>query len=162
MPTVPHPERTIERFLSLLDRSGGPDACWPFIGAKSNGYGSLRVDGRTAFAHRVSYELFVGPIPDGESVLHRCDNRPCCNPIHLFAGTQLANIQDCVAKGRFVPPPRMVGSGHVEAKLTDNDVRAIRALSDQGMFQRDIAARFGVSQTLVSKIVRGVSWRHVA
>jgi hypothetical protein len=85
-------------FWSQIDRSGGPDACWPWRGrADSDGYGQVF---RFRKAHRVAYELAVGPIPDGHGVLHRCDNPPCCNPKDLFTGTQAVNSADMIAKGR--------------------------------------------------------------
>ena len=90
--------------LWAKDRSGGPDACWPFNGARMhNGYGHLglgrNADGLIA-AHRAAWIATNGAIPDGLNVLHRCDNRPCCNPAHLWLGTQRENLLDMVAKGR--------------------------------------------------------------
>lgn len=95
-----------ERFWSKVDRGGGPDACWLWTAHKTRGgYGQLRVDGHQATAHRVSWELAHGPIPPGHGyhgtcVLHRCDNPPCCNPSHLFLGTNADNMADMKAKGR--------------------------------------------------------------
>lgn len=67
-----------------------------------NGYGSMKVDGRTALTHRLAWTLEHGPVPEGQRVLHTCDNPPCCNPDHLFAGSQADNIADMKAKGRDV------------------------------------------------------------
>lgn len=88
-----------------VDRSAGPDGCWPFTGSTMhNGYGHLGGEGGrgapTLAAHRVAYEDAVGPIPAGMYVLHTCDNRPCCNPAHLWIGTQGDNLRDMWAKGR--------------------------------------------------------------
>lgn len=96
-------------FHAHVDRSGGPDACWPWTGMKIKGYGRFGTRHRVRFlAHRVAYELANGPIvghipgdPVAERlVMHLCDNPPCCNPKHLRVGTDAENIADCVAKGR--------------------------------------------------------------
>jgi hypothetical protein len=90
-----------ERFWEKVDRSV-LDGCWPFLGARDpDGYGRVMVGrDRRDKANRVAYMLTSGPIPDGLQVLHRCDNPPCCNPAHLFAGTPLDNMRDMIAKGR--------------------------------------------------------------
>ncbi len=81
----------------------GPD-CWFWVGRKSTkGYGKLSEGNVELRAHRVSYELFVGSVPDGLLVLHSCDNPECCNPNHLSVGTNKENILDKVSKGRFKP-----------------------------------------------------------
>lgn len=90
------------RFWLLVDKRG-PDECWPWAGgARShNGYGEYGHASRGKVrAHRVAYELTHGPIPDGLSICHHCDNPPCCNPAHLFAGTTLDNARDRAQKGR--------------------------------------------------------------
>ena len=99
---VGRPSRPLaERFWEKVDRSGGTDACWPWIGAIGvHGYGRVNLDGRsTGIASRVAWTLTFGD-PGDLGVLHRCDNPPCCNPAHLFLGTQLDNSRDMVAKGR--------------------------------------------------------------
>jgi hypothetical protein len=90
-----------DRFWSKVDRSGGPDACWPWMAYRNrDGYGSFRVDDHTESAHRVAWVEENGPVPEGMDVLHHCDNPPCCNPRHLFLGTAADNARDSVAKGR--------------------------------------------------------------
>lgn len=74
--------------------------CWEWTGWRAHGYGYFFHEGKDQRAHRVSYELFVGSIPDGLVVMHSCDNRPCVNPDHLSVGTQADNVRDMVAKGR--------------------------------------------------------------
>jgi len=77
------------------------DKCWEWLGAKDyGGYGQVRIWGKQMKAHRASWEFFFGPIPNGLSVLHKCDNPSCVNPYHLFLGDQCDNITDCVIKGR--------------------------------------------------------------
>lgn len=86
-------------FWSRVDRSGGPDACWPVLNAGDD-YGRVLVGSRRVGAHRVAWEMAHGPIPDGMVVMHGCDNPPCVNVAHLSLGTQLDNIADRVRKGR--------------------------------------------------------------
>ena len=78
-----------------------PSGCWEWQRATfKSGYGAINVNGRIAYAHRVSFELFVGPIVDGAFVMHACDNRICVNPTHLLLGSPADNVQDMMAKGR--------------------------------------------------------------
>jgi hypothetical protein len=82
-------------------RVGEPDECWPWIGCLGRrGYGDLTVLGEKRKAHRLSWEFANGPLPAGAWVLHRCDNPPCVNPDHLFAGDSATNVHDMHAKGR--------------------------------------------------------------
>lgn len=145
-----------ERFLDFY-RPGKPDACWPWGGTiHHRGYGIIVNDHkRNALAHRVTYERFNGPIPDGMMVCHRCDNPPCVNPAHLFLGTHQDNMTDRNRKGRT-----QHGERHHHAKLTAADVLTIRSLYP-GMSQTAIAKQFGINQTIVSDIVRRIIWKHV-
>jgi hypothetical protein len=94
------------RFWSKVDKSGGDESCWEFIGAKANfGYGSFRFLGKADRGHRVAWQLKEGAIPNGLFVCHSCDNPPCCNPAHLFLGTARDNVADMRAKGRSVISP---------------------------------------------------------
>jgi len=103
-----------ERLEEKIDRSGGPDACHPWTGARrchpTHKYGLIRVkvNGENMCyrrAHKIAYELKYGPVGPGIRVLHTCDNPPCCNERHLFAGTQRVNLADMRAKGRGAKPP---------------------------------------------------------
>lgn len=144
-------EREKERFWKKVSIAG-PDECWNWNGAISkckngSGYGSLCVLGRQVKAHRVSFAINKGAIPAGMFVCHKCDNRRCVNPAHLFLGTQSDNIRDCSAKGRMI------------TKLTKYDVFSIRHSRENGEKLKVIAARFGVSTTTVSAIVRRRKWK---
>jgi hypothetical protein len=91
-----------QRVMANIDRSAGPDDCWPWQGALggSAGHGQTSLNRKVVYAHRVVYELTNGPIPDGLIVRHTCDNPPCCNPAHLLTGTQFDNVQDMISRGR--------------------------------------------------------------
>lgn len=162
-----------ERFWPKVNKAGptvrrelGP--CWLWSGSvMTNGYGCIREQGKTMTAHHASW-LLAGksPPPKGIFLCHRCDDRRCVNPAHLFEGTPGDNTRDAVAKGRMVQqhsPERMPrGSTHHEAKLTEEQVREIRRLAAGGRSKLSIAKQFGVSDTLIGYVVRRKFWRHVA
>jgi hypothetical protein len=102
-----------ERFWQWVDTSSGD--CWTWTGGSTTGgYGKFWLNGRTISAHRVSYVMHFGTIPDGLLVLHSCDNPPCVRPDHLSLGTYRDNARDSMAKGRFRPPEPWptCGNGH--------------------------------------------------
>lgn len=157
---------TIVRYFSKVDQSA-PGGCWPWTGARDqDGYGifwdgTYRPSGAGRYVRvtRWTYEQFVGPIEGNKNLCHRCDNPPCVNPGHLFLGTHAENHADREAKGRG---RRKHGATHVGAKLTDEQVRAIRSrYAAGGVTQRRLAAEFGVSNQLVSTIVRRKVWTHI-
>lgn len=96
--------KEVERFWAKVDWSSGPAFCWPWMGGRhlGDGRGRVSIEGgsKTEYASRMTWKLAYGPIPDGMWVLHKCDNPPCCNPIHLFLGTAKNNSVDCQEKGR--------------------------------------------------------------
>lgn len=136
------------------------DLCWEWQGPVGNrGYGQLQVNGRHQNAHRMSWVSVHGPIPalntyHGTCVLHRCDNRRCCNPSHLFLGTAKDNSHDRDQKGRNNSPK---GSSHWKAKLTEEKVEAIRSLIGS-MSMTEIGKRFGVTRSTISFIKSGKIW----
>jgi hypothetical protein len=132
------------------------DDCWPWTGPRVSGYGVLWRNGNNYGAHRVAWELANGPIPDGMFICHRCDNPPCCNPAHLFLGTQADNDADRTVKGRSSR-----GSKHPDAKLTEDTVRLIRGRFAGGEAIRQLAADFGVSGATIHAAVHRKTWRHV-
>ena len=120
-----------ERFWAKVDRSGGPDACWIWTGGrKGRGYGEFYKDHRLLGAHRVAWELAIGPIPNGLDCLHSCDNPPCCNPAHLFLGTQADNNADMVAKGRDARGDKNGSRLHPE-RLVRGDMHFSRACPER-------------------------------
>lgn len=134
--------------------------CWLWMGyLTGRGYGHLgrRRHGKKLDykAHRYSFEMHNGPIPDGLCVLHKCDVRNCVNPEHLFLGTQADNMKDRDLKGRGRAPR---GEKHGIAKLSDADVISIRLFLNLGAKQQTIAEAYGVSRKTVSDIKCGRTW----
>lgn len=144
-----------EQLARHLDKSDGPDACWPWQGTvNGGGYGKMTVTtGLRRYAHRVSWELVNGPIPKGLNVLHHCDNPPCCNPAHLWIGTQRDNMNDKVSKGRHDR-----GETHPYAVLSAAKVIEIRASS---LAQAKLAEKFGVSRQTIGDARTGRTWKHI-
>lgn len=142
-----------DRFFKSVNKTSG---CWIWTGALNQaGYGWIsrtRKLGPTR-AHRLSYEIHVGEIGDGLHVLHRCDNRKCVNPEHLYLGTQADNVRDMVERNLLIR-----GAAVSWAKLIDKDVIAIRASTEP---QDILAARYGVCQQNISRIVTRKSWKHI-
>lgn len=131
--------------------------CWEWTGKLGpTGYGLLTIRTTGHPAHRVSYELHCGPIPDGMLILHSCDNRKCVNPKHLRPGTFAENMQD--RQDRLRTPH---GENMHQAKLDPDKVREIRRLSRDGLSQSQIAARYGVSARAIWQVVARKSWKHV-
>lgn len=155
-------EKWVTRFWSKVDKSGGPDACWRWTAGKLQGrygYGRASYKGKTVYAHRVAFLLAGGTYtPERPSTLHSCHYPSCVNPAHLRAGSPLENTLDCMEAGRLSCAR---GERQGRAKLTADKVYAIRALEGR-ITQRQIGEKFGVSQRLISKIIRKELWRHVA
>jgi HNH endonuclease len=142
-------------FWAKVNR-GELEECWEWTAGKAGrmGYGKVKRHGKTTLAHRVSWEIANGQIPDGLQVCHHCDNPPCVNPSHLFLGTQKENLEDRDRKGRAVWSP---GERNGTSKLTEDHVREVRRL---GMIhsettQGKIGERFGLTQSGVCRIVNG-------
>jgi hypothetical protein len=158
-------EKRTARLQARIKRSVTVDenGCWIWQKCRSrNGYGDFAAGGgKKARAHRVAYEAFVGPIPDGMDVCHRCDVRPCVNPEHLFAGTRSENIRDAYQKGRVPLTGKSHGETHHTAKLTEAKVREIRVRLGSAETKASIARAFHVSAGLIAAIGRGDIWKHV-
>lgn len=136
-----------------VDKSAGPTACWPWTRSKRwDGYGRVNVHARQTMSHRVAWEVTHGPIPAGLTVLHTCDNPPCCNPAHLRLGTHAENMADCSNKGRASKPG---------AKLTPEQVREIKALKGKVKNAVPLTRKYGVGNGAICAIWRGDTWKHV-
>ena len=122
--------------------------CWEWERSRSHGYGQIRIQGKGHLTHRLAYELWHGiQLPPGVHVLHRCDNPPCCNPLHLFLGTQKDNVHDAARKGRYP-----YGERHKNTKISTAQVAQILQLRQEGETLKNIGERFGISQSQVSRI----------
>lgn len=151
-----------DRFWSKVDKRGN-DECWPFLGEiNPDGYGIFtpwaNKVGR-CMAHRKAWEIINGPIPEGHHICHHCDNPPCCNPKHLFSGTDKDNVDDMIRKGRARHPK---GIEHGSAKLTELQVRQIRAsYVPRKVSLRYLASVFGVDAKTIRMIVLRRKWKHL-
>jgi hypothetical protein len=133
-----------------------PLGCWEWMGCRvHNGYGQVRIGGKNMLAHRAMYEKEHGPIPDGLWVLHKCDNRPCINPDHLFLGTRQDNVNDMLQKGRM---PRLDGERAPRRRLTAEQVSDIISRCRSGETQASVAEKHAVHPAHVSRIVNRRRW----
>jgi hypothetical protein len=148
------------KFWSMFDKSGGPDACWPWKHNKTpGGYGNVPafISGKRTGAHRHAFRLHFGTDPGRHSVCHECDRRECGNPAHLWAGSQYDNMMDAIRKGRYMAVAP--GELHPQAKLSDNKVREILTSTEDAV---TLAERFGVTKKTIQAVRTGKTWRHVA
>lgn len=146
------------RFFSNID-SMNDGECWNWSGIKNNnGYGRFSYKDSHRLSHRMSFMIFFGEIPDGKNVCHKCDNRLCVNPMHLWIGTQSENLKDAVSKGRMFRP-NTNGEKNGNSSLLLADVREIRRLKKTGMKNYLIASLFNVSGGTVGDIVNYKTWK---
>lgn len=185
---------SVEQRLNRYRQCGlRPDDCYSWLACTDpKGYGEL-ADGRPGKrkadrAHRLAYEFEIAPIPEGKDVLHTCDNPPCSNPRHLYAGTAAQNTRDKVERGRMVVhvgddhwthqkpeklatgdrhwsrlyPGALRGERNGRARLTTSDVLEIRRVWD-GTWEhtKSLAAQYGITGGAMHKIVKRLNWRHI-
>ena len=138
------------------------DDCFIWVGSiKNNGYGMFKtLSKKWVNAHRYSYMLFNGKINDGLCVLHKCDNRKCVRPDHLFLGTKKDNTADMILKNRN-GKKGAVGEKNCKAKLNINDILQIRKLYAKGMNCTNISSIYKVSISTIDRIVKKIYWKHI-
>lgn len=156
-----------ERFWSKVDRSGGAEACWPWLGSTAKGYGVFHPDRKRGVpTARVAYELVNGPMAKGLQACRHCDNPLCCNPKHITPGTHKERAQEREAKGRgnkemLVGVPNNVGEENPNVKYSEEIVREIRELHRAGASYREIGECMGIGADYVKLIVKRRRWKHV-
>jgi hypothetical protein len=150
-------ERVTKRLFAKVAKSTEPDGCWEWTGTRNHqGYGQLRAFDRTLWSsHRLSWFLHSGAIPNGLWVLHKCDNRPCVRPDHLFLGTHVDNVNDKVSK------TRQAWGEACKKKLKVGDVIEILRLRKEQVSLSKVARQFGVTKQVISGISRNKIWKQI-
>ena len=146
----------LRKFESLTDRAAS--GCWEWLGGRVSGYGTIYRDGKLWKAHRMAWKIHHGSDPGDKCVCHSCDNPGCVNPDHLWLGEHEDNMGDMKRKGRA---KGFRGEANKSAKITAEDVLAIRELYSAGESQPKIGSKYGLDQTTVSDIVLRKTWAHV-
>ena len=156
---LPRSRPLVERFWSKVDKSFGPDGCWLWTASRNKAnYGRFNPGNGPIFAHRWAFEQAFGPLPPRTLVCHHCDNPPCVNPRHLFAGTHADNSADMVAKGRASISSR--GEGSPRAKYSDAQVDRLVALVASGLSVTRAARRVGIKSSTANGIMTGARRAH--
>lgn len=173
-------QKDIQRFWEKVDRSGGADACWPWLGRrhgqKGYHYGRFRITlaGKRQWfnANRIALYLHLGYDPGDSLACHSCDNPPCCNGNHLNPGTPLSNSTEAMERGRLAsgdknalrrhPELAIKGTAHHRALLSDKNVVEIRHLyAVGGTSYAKLGRRFNVAETTIGHIVTRITWKHI-
>ena len=155
---------TMDRLMNKI-KVNHKTNCWEWTGATYNGYGKTTIGSRidnsrkTITVHRLSYELNNGTIPQGMFVCHKCDNRKCINPDHLFVGTRQDNVDDRESKNRNIVK---TGESNPTSKLTQKIVKNCRwENAFQGVSVYSLAKKYGVNKKTMQNAVKGVTWKCV-
>lgn len=159
--SIKEQEDYLSRFWNKVIKSEEPDGCWIWKWNTSNFFRAGQTfnytyQGKTMPVYRISWILTHGKIEKGLVVCHKCDNRICVRPDHLFLGTQAENMEDMRIKGRTTR-----GEKNENAKLTEQKVKEIRLLNDRGMTIREIADKFNVTEECIKSVIARKSWKHV-
>jgi hypothetical protein len=148
-------DKQLKNFHAKIDKRG-PDDCWEWLAGKVTGYGSVMIHPfGMHLATRIMYYLATGKQPGSLCTCHTCDNPGCCNPAHLFLGTNADNVADKVAKGRA---HGLKGVNHGRVKLTEAQVHAIRASNATGVA---LAAKYDITEATISRIRLRQRWKHI-
>lgn len=164
-------ESDITRFWSKVEKRGANE-CWEWTGARTgHNYGSMKLNGRMVGSHRLALIVSGVELSDDLQACHRCDNPPCCNPAHLYAGTYYENHADKARRGRqrtgdahhARAHPEIIprGERHGMAKLNDEAVREIRKSHQEGENYLQISTRLNFHPTTIGLVVRKKTWKHV-
>lgn len=146
--------KTLRRFYAKIKVNGY--GCWEWQAWKDpKGYGYFFFNGKKTRAHRASFAIHRGVIPEDLIVMHSCDNPSCVNPEHLFVGTYSDNANDMHSKGRGNTPH---GERHSQSKLKRKDIPKIRCMSNEGKTSKHIAAMFNVSKGAIQHVLKGRTW----
>lgn len=149
--------------LRFFDKVKKTNDCWLWVGSiRKNGYGHFFYDGKIELAHRASWELHKGKIPKGKQINHKCFNRACVNPEHLYAGTQVDNMRDAKIAGTFRCIRVPIGEKNPKAKLTEDQVREIRDKHIPGIYGcYKLARDYDIGASAIYSIVARKTWKHV-
>ena len=154
----------MERFFTKVTKT---DSCWEWSAAKrgKSGYGAFKVDGKVVDAHRISYKIHFGEVPNGLCVCHKCDNRMCVRPDHLFLGTHSDNMKDCYKKGRMTLPTSSRFKKGAVPKNANTDVNLIIAIkkdiANRSGSLKMVAEKHGVSESCVRDISSGRTYKSI-
>lgn len=156
-------EEKVSSFWSNVAITADDDKCWLWTANRiPNGYGQKRWNNKNDYAHRVSWMITNGEIPQGLEILHSCDVRNCVNPKHLSVGTRLDNVRDMINKNRQAPilPNQRAGENNGNHKLTLTQVREMRSIFAMGgITKKELSVRYGVSDSLISTIINFKTWK---
>lgn len=148
----------LELFFKNISNEFHPNGCWIYKNTSQDGYGRLAIHAKTMKAHRYSYQINIGVIPEDLFVCHRCDNPPCVNPDHLFVGEPKENSLDMVKKNR---QHRSKGSAVNGAKLNEQQVLEIKQKLKNGEGVTQLSRDYNISHNIISRIKSGFIWVHV-